>query len=108
MRVSPVSTASRATPSTPARSTAPHRIVSVFEWRAKVSGHTVQEEIDNALNNQSIKKFIYPVDIAELVKFLAGKHARTISGQAFPIDGDSNRVVLDRVCPDSSVWSDVW
>ena len=65
------------------------RIMSVFEGRAQVSGGTVQEEIDSALENQSIKKFIDPGDIAELVKFLAGKHARTISGQSFPIDGDS-------------------
>jgi NAD(P)-dependent dehydrogenase (short-subunit alcohol dehydrogenase family) len=41
------------------------------------------------VENQSVKKFIDPADIAELVKFLAGKHARTISGQSFPIDGDS-------------------
>jgi NAD(P)-dependent dehydrogenase (short-subunit alcohol dehydrogenase family) len=63
--------------------------MGVFEGRAKVSGHTVQEEIENTLNNQSIKKFIDPVHIAELVKFLAGKHARTISGHAFPIDRGS-------------------
>lgn len=65
------------------------RIMSVFEGRAKVSGRTVQEEIEHAMENQSVKKFIDPADIAELVKFLAGKHARTISGQSFPIDGDS-------------------
>jgi NAD(P)-dependent dehydrogenase (short-subunit alcohol dehydrogenase family) len=65
------------------------RLVSVFKGRANVSGHTVQMEIDQALNNQSIKKFVDPVDIAELVKFLSGKNARSISGQSFPIDGDS-------------------
>jgi NAD(P)-dependent dehydrogenase (short-subunit alcohol dehydrogenase family) len=65
------------------------RLSSVFEGRARISGLAVQEEIDNALRNQAIKKFVNPVDIAELVKFLSGKHARSISGQAFPIDGDS-------------------
>jgi NAD(P)-dependent dehydrogenase (short-subunit alcohol dehydrogenase family) len=30
-----------------------------------------------------------PADIAALALFLAGAHARTISGQSFPIDGDS-------------------
>jgi NAD(P)-dependent dehydrogenase (short-subunit alcohol dehydrogenase family) len=65
------------------------RIQSVFEGRAKVSGRTVQEETDSALANQSVKKFIDPADIAELAVFLAGPHARTISGQMFPIDGDS-------------------
>lgn len=65
------------------------RIQSVFEGRAKVSGRTVEEETDLALANQSVKKFIDPADIAELTVFLAGPHARTISGQMFPIDGDS-------------------
>lgn len=65
------------------------RIQSVFEGRAKVSGRTVQEETDLALANQSVKQFINPADIAALAVFLAGPHARTISGQMFPIDGDS-------------------
>jgi NAD(P)-dependent dehydrogenase (short-subunit alcohol dehydrogenase family) len=65
------------------------RIQGVLEGRAKVAGTTVQEEIDKALENQSVKKFVDPADIAALVVFLAGKHARTISGQSFPIDGDS-------------------
>ncbi|MGV3655777.1 MAG: SDR family oxidoreductase, partial [Noviherbaspirillum sp.] len=65
------------------------RLDGVFEGRARASGRTVQEERDNALRNQSIKQFIDPADVAELVKFLAGKHARTISGQIFPIDGDA-------------------
>lgn len=42
-----------------------------------------------ALANQSVKKFIDPADIAALAVFLAGPHTRTISGQTFPIDGDS-------------------
>ncbi|MDB5825766.1 MAG: 3-oxoacyl-[acyl-carrier-protein] reductase [Herminiimonas sp.] len=65
------------------------RIQSVFEGRAKISGHTVEEETNLALANQSVKKFIDPADIAALALFLAGPHARTISGQMFPIDGDS-------------------
>jgi len=65
------------------------RIQSVFEGRAKVSGRTVEEETALALANQSVKKFINPDDIAALSVFLAGPHARTISGQMFPIDGDS-------------------
>lgn len=65
------------------------RIQSVFEGRAQVSGRTVAEETALALANQSVKKFINPDDIAALTVFLAGPHARTISGQMFPIDGDS-------------------
>ena len=60
------------------------RIQAVFEGRAKVSGRTVEEEIDLAMANQSIQKSVDPADI-----FLAGPHARTVSGQMFPIDGDS-------------------
>jgi NAD(P)-dependent dehydrogenase (short-subunit alcohol dehydrogenase family) len=65
------------------------RIQSVFQGRAKVSGRTVEEEISSAMANQSVKKFIDPEDIAALALFLAGPHARAISGQIFPIDGDS-------------------
>lgn len=65
------------------------RLQSVFEGRAKVSGRTVDEETDLAMANQAVKKFIDPADIAALALFLAGPHARTISGQMFPIDGDS-------------------
>lgn len=69
------------------------RIQSVFEGRAKVSGRSVEEETQLALANQSVKQFIDPADIAALVVFLAGPHARTISGQMFPIDGDSKSSV---------------
>ena len=65
------------------------RIQSVFEGRARLSGRTVQEEAELALENQSIKKFVDPADIAALVMFLAGPHGRSISGQSIPIDGDS-------------------
>jgi NAD(P)-dependent dehydrogenase (short-subunit alcohol dehydrogenase family) len=65
------------------------RIQAVFEGRAKASGRTVDEEVDLAMANQAVKKFVNPEDIAALAVFLAGPHARTISGQMFPIDGDS-------------------
>jgi NAD(P)-dependent dehydrogenase (short-subunit alcohol dehydrogenase family) len=69
------------------------RLQRVFRQRSAVSGRTVEEEIDGALANQSVKQFIDPADIAALVLFLAGPHARTISGQVFPIDGDSKAAV---------------
>lgn len=65
------------------------RIARVFEGRAALSGRSVQEERELGMENQSIKRFTDPADIAELIRFLAGPHARTISGQIFPIDGDS-------------------
>jgi NAD(P)-dependent dehydrogenase (short-subunit alcohol dehydrogenase family) len=69
------------------------RLQGVFEGRAAVSGRTVADEIASALANQSVRRFIDPADIAALVLFLAGPHARTISGQVFPIDGDSKAAV---------------
>lgn len=65
------------------------RLQSVFEGRAKASGRTRQEELELAVANQSVKRFVDPAEIAALVVFLAGPHARSISGQMFPIDGDS-------------------
>jgi hypothetical protein len=46
-----------------------------------------------ASSPQSVKSFIDPEDIAALTVFLAGPHTRTISGQMFPIDGDSKSTV---------------
>ena len=65
------------------------RIRHVFEGRMKLSGRSMEEERALGMQNQSIKRFTDPGDIAELIRFLAGPHARTISGQSFPIDGDS-------------------
>lgn len=65
------------------------RMRQVLEGRARTSGRNIDEEIGLALANQSIKAFIDPADIAELIRFLAGPHARTISGQSFPIEADS-------------------
>lgn len=65
------------------------RIQAVFEGRAEASGRTVAEETELAMANQSIKQFVDPADIAALVLFLTGPHGRSISGQIFPIDGDS-------------------
>ena len=65
------------------------RLGSVFAGRAETHGTTVEEETAKALDNQSVRQFIDPRDIAQLALFLAGPHARTISGQTFPIDGDS-------------------
>jgi NAD(P)-dependent dehydrogenase (short-subunit alcohol dehydrogenase family) len=65
------------------------RIERVMQGRAAVSGRTVAEETELALANQAIRRFVDPADIAALAVFLAGPHGRSISGQAFPVDGDS-------------------
>jgi NAD(P)-dependent dehydrogenase (short-subunit alcohol dehydrogenase family) len=65
------------------------RVRAVLRGRAEISGRTVEEETERALDNQSIRQFTEAADIAALTVFLAGPHARTISGQMLPIDGDS-------------------
>lgn len=65
------------------------RLRQVFEGRASTTGRSVAQEEAAALGNQSIKRFVDPAEIAALAVFLASKAARSISGQMFPIDGDS-------------------
>lgn len=65
------------------------RIEQVMAGRAEVSGRTAEEETQLALANQALNHFVDPTDIAALAVFLAGPHGRSISGQSFPIDGDS-------------------
>lgn len=65
------------------------RFRSVIAGRAELSGRTPDEELDDALALQSVKKMVDPADIAALVLFLTGPNSRSISGQILPIDGDS-------------------
>lgn len=65
------------------------RLRTVLEGRAQASGQTVEDVTSAALANQSIKAFVSPEDIAALAVFLASDSARLISGQTFPVDGDS-------------------
>lgn len=65
------------------------RLDRVFEGRAEVSGRTVDDERQLGLENQAIKQFTDPADIAALAVFLASPAGRTISGQQLSIDGDS-------------------
>ena len=65
------------------------RTRDILQARTELSGRTREQETEAALQNQSIKHFVDPADIAELALFLAGPHARSISGQSIPIDGDS-------------------
>jgi NAD(P)-dependent dehydrogenase (short-subunit alcohol dehydrogenase family) len=65
------------------------RVRQVLRERAEISGRSVAEETERALDNQSIRRFTEAADIAALVVFLAGPHGRSISGQMLPMDGDS-------------------
>jgi NAD(P)-dependent dehydrogenase (short-subunit alcohol dehydrogenase family) len=64
------------------------RIDRVYEARARIGGQTVEEIKRLALANQSLKAFVDPRDVAALAVFLASDAAKSISGQALPIDGD--------------------
>jgi NAD(P)-dependent dehydrogenase (short-subunit alcohol dehydrogenase family) len=65
------------------------RIQKVFEGRAELSSRSVDEEIADALSIQSLKRLVDPRDVAALAVFLASDAARSISGQALPIDNDT-------------------
>jgi NAD(P)-dependent dehydrogenase (short-subunit alcohol dehydrogenase family) len=69
------------------------RIERVFEGRAKLSGRPVDEIKAEAMAIQSLKTLVDPRDIAALVVFLASDHAKSISGQMLPIDGDMQKAV---------------
>jgi len=67
------------------------RIQRVFEGRAKATGRSLDAVKSEAMANQSLKSLIAPKDIAALAVFLASDSAKSISGQAVPIDGDMQR-----------------
>ncbi|WP_425073799.1 SDR family oxidoreductase [Sagittula sp. S175] len=69
------------------------RIESVLAGRAAQNGTTLEQERAGALRNQSVQRFVPPEEIAALCLFLASPAARSISGQTFPIDGDSRSTV---------------
>ncbi|MDT5075989.1 MAG: hypothetical protein QOJ80_626, partial [Mycobacterium sp.] len=65
------------------------RIQRVLEGRAEASGRSLNDVTADALSIQAVKRFVDPDDIAALALFLASDHAKSISGQTIPIDGDS-------------------
>lgn len=66
------------------------RIQRVLRGRADSSGRGLDEITAEALSIQAVKRFVDPRDIAALALFLASDHAKSISGQTIPIDGDSS------------------
>jgi NAD(P)-dependent dehydrogenase (short-subunit alcohol dehydrogenase family) len=64
------------------------RLDRVYDARARVGGQSVDQIKTRALANQSLKTFVDPRDVAALAVFLASDAAKSISGQALPIDGD--------------------
>lgn len=66
------------------------RAQRVFEGRARETGRPIEEIRQAGLANQSLKRFVTAEEVAELATFLASDRARSISGQALSIDGDSH------------------
>ena len=64
------------------------RIQKVFEGRAQLSGQSLEEVTQEALDVQSLKRFVDPKDVAALAVFLASDSGKSISGQLLPIDND--------------------
>ena len=64
------------------------RMDRVLEGRAAASGRSLEAERATALASRSIKSLTEASEIAALAVFLASDAAKSISGQALPIDGD--------------------
>lgn len=64
------------------------RIRQVLEARAQSRGLSMDEITEEAFSFTSIKDFITPRQLSDLVMFLASERGRTISGQALSVDGD--------------------
>jgi NAD(P)-dependent dehydrogenase (short-subunit alcohol dehydrogenase family) len=64
------------------------RIERVFAARAELAGKPVDEIRQDAMAAYSIKRLVDPRDVAALAVFLASDAAKSISGQALPIDND--------------------
>lgn len=60
----------------------------MFEAAASAKHVTVEEMKAKLMAAQSLKQMIDPKDIAARAVFLASDAAKSISGQALPIDGD--------------------
>jgi len=69
------------------------RIRRVFAAKAEARGTTMEEQQRLALQQASIKELIQPQQLADMIVFLASPLARTISGQAIAIDGDTQSLL---------------
>ena len=67
------------------------RMQQVLEGRARVAGRPVEDIAREALSISSIRKPVDPREVAALCLFLASDAAKSISGQALPIDNDMQK-----------------
>jgi NAD(P)-dependent dehydrogenase (short-subunit alcohol dehydrogenase family) len=66
------------------------RIRRVIEAKAQQNGRSFKEQEDFMLQFTSIKDYVTPQQLADMVVFTASPRARTISGQAISVCGDTN------------------
>jgi NAD(P)-dependent dehydrogenase (short-subunit alcohol dehydrogenase family) len=64
------------------------RIRAVLAAKAAANGVTVAAQTERALASTSLRCFVTPQDIANMVLYLCSPFGATISGQALAIDGD--------------------
>lgn len=62
----------------------------VLDAKAKARGVSYEEMEKYAFSFTSIKEYVTPQQLADLVVFVASPHGRTISGQSLSVCGDTN------------------
>lgn len=68
------------------------RVRRVIEGHARLSGRSIEAVLGESMRNQSLQVRVDPKEIAALAVFLASNEAKSISGQAIPIDNDLQRL----------------
>jgi NAD(P)-dependent dehydrogenase (short-subunit alcohol dehydrogenase family) len=66
------------------------RIRRVIEAKAQQGGVSFKEKEAELFRNVSIKEYVTPEQLADMVVFTASPRAKTISGQAISVCGDTN------------------
>ena len=66
------------------------RIRRVIEAKAQQAGVSFKEQEAAMLRGVSIKDYVTPQQLADMVVFTASPRGRTISGQAISVCGDTN------------------
>ena len=66
------------------------RIRRVFEAKAQERGQSFAEVEEMMFKATSIKEYVTPQQLADMVVFTASPRAKTISGQAISVCGDTN------------------
>nr|PZN85886.1 MAG: 3-oxoacyl-[acyl-carrier-protein] reductase [Pseudomonadota bacterium] len=66
------------------------RIRRVIEAKAKQRGVSFEEQEQHMLQYTSLKEYVTPQQLADMVVFVASPRGRTISGQAISVCGDTN------------------